>query len=769
MKDLITKFQSDVTPSGKEIVSAAVLHIFMAAMGFIAARGVIFDTLMPLGLIITSASTAAFLPSVATGAFIGYFIPAVSSGGFRYIAALFAVVAIRLMLSGYKKICENPFFLSTVTTLANVFTGAVTYSGVPLDALKLAAECLIIFGCVFLTHRTFMAFQQYRAGLSPDELGCLLVTVSIILIGFNNFTLFGISVGRTLGIFLILAAAKYGGTAIGAFCGIAVSFCAAVTGSFEGGFGIYAFAGLAVGIFSSLGKFAQSIAMVATGIIGISFMRFGDGSAIFMTEIISGGVIFLLIPRSLGIFLSKFFYPQPRVTEENGFNKALGLRLKLASDALLDVSDTVTQVSKELGKINAPDFKTVLAYIEQDACSGCKLRLHCWENKSEQTLAAVMQMINIAKGQDISQNESQLDEFRGRCLRVKKMEDTVKNRYAGYASNIAAENRIEEVRQVVSEQFEGISDMLKELSADFEKDEQYNNLAAESAAAALANIGINTSDCTAKIDKFGRMSLEMHLKTDQNTVLNRLQIMKMLSLACERDFDVPNITKTGEGALMTVNEHATFRIDVGVEQHCAVPGSICGDSYKYFNDGKGHFIMILSDGMGTGGRAAVDGAMASGLMSRLLKAGFGYDCSLKILNSSMLFKSTDESLATVDIASIDLFTGGTELYKAGAAPTVVRRSGRSGRAESSSLPIGILKDVSFDRAGIKLKANDILLMVSDGVTFEGTEWIREEVENWHDGGAQDLAEHICNCARRRRIEGRPDDITVIAAILEKTS
>lgn len=769
MKDLITKFQSDVTPNSKDIFSAVILHIFMAAIGFIAARGVIFDTLMPSGLILTAACTAAFLPSIATGAFVGYFIPAVSSGGFRYIAALFAVVAIRLMLSSYKKICENPFFLSAVTTLANVFTGAVTYSGVPLDALKLAAECLIIFGCVFLTHRTFIYFQQYRAGLSPDELGCLLVTVSIILIGFNNFTLFGISVGRALGVFLILSAAKYGGTAIGAFCGIAVSFCAAITGSFESGFGIYAFAGLAVGIFSSLGKFAQSIAMIATGIIGLSFMRFGNGSAIFMTEIISGSVIFVLMPRSIGIFLNKFFYPQPRVIEENGFNKALTLRLKLASDALLDVSDTVSQVSKELGKINAPDFKTVLAYIEQDACSGCKLRLHCWENKSEQTLSAVMQMINIAKGQDISQSDSQLDEFRGRCLRVKKMEDTVKNRYAAYASNIAAENRIEEVRQVVSEQFEGISNMLKELSDDFEKDEQYNNLAAESAAAALASIGINTSDCTAKIDKYGRMSLEMHLKTDQSTVLNRLQIMKMLSLACERDFDVPSITKTGEGALMTVNEHATFRIDIGVEQHCAVAGSICGDSYKYFNDGKGHFIMILSDGMGTGGRAAVDGAMASGLMSRLLKAGFGYDCSLKILNSSMLFKSTDESLATIDIASIDLFTGSTKLYKAGAAPTVVRRNGKSGRAESNSLPIGILKDVSFDRAGIKLKANDILLLVSDGVTFEGTEWIREELENWRDGGAQDLAEHICNCARRRRIEGRHDDITVIAAILEKTA
>ena len=82
--------------------------------------------------------------------------------------------------------------------------------------------------------------------------------------------------------------------------------------------------------------------------------------------------------------------------------------------------------------------------------------------------------------------------------------------------------------------------------------------------------------------------------------------------------------------------------------------------------------------MGTGGRAAVDGAMASGLMARLLKAGFGYNCSLKILNSSMLFKSTDESLATVDVACIDLLSGRTELLKAGAAPTVMLRGGKCG-------------------------------------------------------------------------------------------
>ncbi len=769
MKDLVKKTQEGITSSGKELMSALGIHILTAALGFVASRGIIFETLMPFGLVFLGGCSTVFLPSVAVGSFIGYLIPAVGSGGFRYIAALLAVVAVRLLLSGYRKICENPIFLGVVTLLSNAATGAVSYSGVPLDVLKLAAECIIIFGGVFIVRSTFNSLSREHAGLTLDELICLLDTVAILLIGISEFSIFGISIGFTIGVFLILASAKYGGGAASSALGIAISFAAAVTGSFEGGFGIYAFAGLAAGIFGSLGKYAQAASVVATGIIGLSFVQFKDGSGIFLTEMLIGSAAFLLIPRSSGITISKFFYRHPRLSTQNPVTKALGLRLNLAANALLDVSSTVSQVSAELGKINAPDFKTVLSYIEQDACCGCKLRIHCWETKSAETMEAVINMINLVKGGDMAQNEASLDQFRGRCLRVKKMEDAVKNRYSGYASLIAAENRIDEVRQVVSEQFEGISTMLSELALDFSSDEQFDAPAAQSAVAALKNIGIHALECAAKIDKFGRMLLEIKIKINDDTVLNRLQIMKILSLACERDFDIPNITKTGDSALITLNEHARLRIDIGVEQHCAAPGSVCGDSFKYFNDGKGRFIMVLSDGMGTGGRAAVDGAMASGLMARLLKAGFGYDCSLKILNSSMLFKSSDESLATMDIASIDLFTGNTELYKAGAAPTLVRRNGHAGRAESHSLPIGILKEVSFDRAGIRLKSGDILLLVSDGVTFDGTEWIRTELEKWGDGGAQELAEYICDCARRRYANVRPDDITVMAAIVEKTA
>ncbi len=96
-----------------------------------------------------------------------------------------------------------------------------------------------------------------------------------------------------------------------------------------------------------------------------------------------------------------------------------------------------------------------------------------------------------------------------------------------------------------------------------------------------------------------------------------------------------------------MSEKPVYRIQFGVAQHACDNAQLCGDSYDCFTDGKGRFVAIISDGMGTGGRAAVDGAMASNIMGNLVKAGLGFDCALKIVNSAMQVKSGEESFGNI--------------------------------------------------------------------------------------------------------------------------
>lgn len=768
MKDMVKISNKIENFTVKELIFASFSHIFTALMGFVACRAVVMDKLLPFGLAFLAGSCSPFTPAAAIGVFFGYFIPAAGRNGFSYIAALFAILSIKLLLSGYKKISENSYFLTFIALISNILTSSVAANGTGINIVDIATEGLLCAAGTYFFSRCFKLSSEKSVGLSYTELSELLIVISILLLGFSRISLNGISLGRILGVLLLLCGSKYGGVLAGSVAGISIALTQALSGT-DANIGVsMAFSGLICGIFSSLGKYAQILTLIIFSFIGT--VTTGDVTLISRTliETAIGSVFFLTLPRKCGIYLGKIFSVHPKISIPTGIKKSLTMRLEMASNALSDVSETVEQVSKELSKINSPDYGNVISAVEQDACAGCKLRVHCWESRKDGTIAAVLEMTKAIKQGECSPENAAPEEFKGRCLRVSRVGNATYKRYSDYASRIAAENRIDEVRSVVSDQFSGISEMLYDLSVDFKNDEQFDITCAENAAAALKNLDIRVDEAGCRIDKYGRMTVEFKLKKTPELVINKLQVMKMVSVVCERDFDIPNVSEVGGEVFITLNEHAAIGIDFGAEQICAAGSSMCGDAYKHFYDGRGHFIMVLSDGMGTGGRAAVDGAMASGLMSRLIKAGFGYDCSLRILNSSMLFKSTDESLATVDIASIDLFTGETKLFKAGAAPTVVRRSGKTGKAQSTSLPAGILREIGFDKAVIKCKVGDIILLMSDGASNNGTDWIRAELESWESGSAQELAEHIAECAKRRRNDDHEDDITVLAAILNKS-
>ena len=767
MKDIVKISNQTVKLSSKDIAFAIVQHTFVALCGFFTTRAPVMDRLLPFGISYLAGAPITYTPAAAIGIFLGYIFPIVGNGGFKYAACLFAILAIKLLLGNYKKLIQSDGFITFIAGLSSLMTSAATFRGLGGNSFDIITEMLLTAAGAYFFARGFKAVLKGQSGLTAHELVSVLVVINIIIMGLFSIGVMGVSLGRILSVLLILCASKYGGVISGAVSGVTVAFTLSLSG-IDGNIGVaVALSGLMSGVFASLGKYVQIFIVLGLSFIGAVSTSDGILVATTVIEAVCGCLIFLFIPRSLGITLGKIFAAYPKVYIPSSVKKSLTLRLNLASNALKDVSETVDKVSLELSKINAPNFSTVINAIEQDACAACKLRLHCWEKKRDDTITAILEMTKAVKQGELNPEAHTTDEFKGRCLRLSRMGNAVYKYYTDYASKIAAENRIDEVRSVVSDQFNGISSMLCDLAEDFEMQEKFDNSSAENAAAALRNIGLHLDECCSRVDKFGRMSLEMKLKKTADTVVNRAQVMRLCSIACERDFDPPTVSEVGGEIYMVLNEKAEITIDFGAEQYCANGGNLCGDAYKYFYDGKGHFIMILSDGMGTGGRAAVDGAMASGLMARLVKAGFGYNCSLKILNSSMLFKSTDESLATVDIASIDLYTGTTELYKAGAAPSILRRNGRTGKAESTSLPAGILRDVSFDTALIKCKVGDIVVLLSDGATSEGCDWIRQEIEAFRDGKAQDLAEHLCMCARRRRTDKREDDITVLCAILNK--
>lgn len=746
-------------------VSAVVKQLVAFVLGVLMARAELWQGMAPLGAAFSAGVPMKYIALAAAGSFLGYMLPFSNISALRYSAMLLAIVAIRFILGGINGVRKSAVW-SAITAATVVTTVGLVANGLNIlstGAISLAEGLLAGGGAYFIRRASFT--KDFDTALTHEQSASLLIAVSLVLTALFSVDIDGITLGRIAALLLILLAAKYGRVGLACVCGIAVALAACLYG-FSASFSLnFCLIALATGVFSRISKLAMVISSILVSAIWVIISQADNGSVQMLIETVVASFAFMLLPKTVTAGFGTLV-AQPTVTPDTkGLRRTLTMRLSFAAAALQGVSDTVEDVARCLSITKKPNFAGVLNSIENDTCKGCSFHGYCWEKQRRATVDAVLSMSEALRhGQPISDTDIP-EEFSERCLRVERFSSSVSKNYLEFKSSISAEKRVSEMRDVTVGQMNGVADMLTELSDEFKTAQKYDIAMAERVSASLREIDICANECSCVIDKFGRLTVEIRLLQTPELPLNRMKILNVIEETCDRDFEPPEINRVARSYYITATEKANFTVDCAYTQFNQGENKHCGDTCRYFYDGRGRMIALISDGMGSGGRAAVDSAMASGLAERLIKAGFGYDCTLKLVNMAMIYKSTDESLATLDISCIDLYSGKTELLKAGAAPTIVRRNGRTGRAECKSLPAGILNEVGFDKAVVTLKEDDILIMMSDGVCTDGTDWICAEAEAWQNGSAKQLADRIATVARRRRQDGHDDDITVFAAIM----
>ena len=102
-------------------------------------------------------------------------------------------------------------------------------------------------------------------------------------------------------------------------------------------------------------------------------------------------------------------------------------------------------------------------------------------------------------------------------------------------------------------------------------------------------------------------------------------------------------------------------------------------------------MVVLSDGMGVGEKAASESQAAINLLESIIDAGFVPDLAIRTVNSALYLRNREESFTTLDICLFDTFSGKAVFSKIGAVDTYIKRGWELIRIESASLPAGILR------------------------------------------------------------------------------
>ena len=244
-----------------------------------------------------------------------------------------------------------------------------------------------------------------------------------------------------------------------------------------------------------------------------------------------------------------------------------------------------------------------------------------------------------------------------------------------------------------------------------------------------------------------------------------------LRLITQQTIDVPMEIASIEETRVLLCETPLLRIEAGMAESGVTGAGENGDAYWLGKLADGRYLAALSDGMGHGAAARKESAQTVRLLRLCLEAGYSRPQTLTAVNGMMLLAGRGERFATVDLLTVDLWTGQMSLDKLGAAASKLLRGRVMTDLTGDALPLGILEKVESRTCVKKLEEGDELVLMTDGVedAFAEKASLDDAIRGaMSEATAQTCAQRLLASAAEVSSEGRRDDMTVIVLRVHKT-
>lgn len=759
----------------EEMVRKAVVCGGYFGTGLLAAQASVFGETHPFSASLLAAVPYPYLWLTFLGSMAGCLLRGLSSAQLRYLLVFGMMLAVRWVFNDLERLKRNPWTPSLMAAVPVLASGIVLegFDRMTVEQLLfLLAETLLSAGGAYFFAIVVTILAEKRIPFQPDlgELVAISLAGGVILLGLSSFSVGILLPGHIVAVVLILLCAQYGGVAAG---GISGTVCGAVLSLGNPGegqilvAGAFALAGLFAGVFCHMGKFSGTVAFILTNAICCFAGNVTSATVLGLLEITAGSVLFMLLPERWTKGLSAWFADGREDAQSGGLRHSIAMRLDFSAKALRQMSDSVREVSDKLEKMHPPTLSDVYQRAGERVCKNCVRRNLCWNASYDRTMDAFNNLTpSLQKYHRVSMEHFPV-EFSYQCGKIALLLRAINEEYENFLLNESAEQRLTELRAAVNVQFNGISDMLEDLAGEYENVRYFEKEAEERIGEMLQEAKIQGTEISCWTDRWNRKTVELRGNAADRATVTQPSILQKISEICDRKFSAPCLTTALETYRLVLSQQTVLTARVGASRHICQGNQLCGDSYDWFYDGWGRMVCVISDGMGSGGRAAVDSSMASALLAKLVKAGMSFACALKIINSMIMVRTGDETLATLDVLCIDLTTGKGECLKAGAPVTFLRHKGEVRKVTFPSLPAGILQDITFGSEKFQLSCGDLVLMVSDGALCDGEDWIAEELARWKGGASSMklLSETILARAQQRRSDQHDDDITALAVAI----
>ncbi|SKA78698.1 stage II sporulation protein E [Clostridium sp. USBA 49] len=651
-------------------------------------------------------------------------------------------------------------------------------SNISIDVAFFTAffETTAIFPIYFIINYSIICLKEIKTKhlFTNEEIVSMAITCALIVSGTWGAEIFGISLRNLFALIVVLMISYVKGSTVGAASGAAMGIIVGIcSNNMEIFISVFTICGLIAGTFKETGKILTGLSYIAAFFI-VNVFSNTNGQFKFAESIITL-IIFFIIPNKFyaRVALELDFEKKYENISSNYVDKIKSIlvnRLDNFSQVLSNMSIILENLAENDKLVMKNKSAALIENLADRVCSNCNMNSMCWKRESYYTYNAFAEIIqNYEEGKGIVP-----DEIDKKCVKrtalVKNTEEIVNN----YIISEMWRKRLSEGRELLSSQISNMASSVSEIIDDFSDNIKIDVESENNIRRILDRNKVEYKDVFCLNNKNNRLIVKLKMNACGGSQLCIKDVLPYINEALNKNMSVSddgcNINPTDKTCNVTFEETPKFHIASYAKRLCKDGESYSGDSYTFGKLQDGSYMTVLSDGMGSGPQAEQESNAAVELIEKFASTGFNRITAINTVNSIMSLKfSAEEKFSTVDVSSIDLYTGEAEFMKVGAVASFIKSGNKVEVIKSRTLPMGVLDKVDIDIIKKKVKNGDIIVMLTDGVLDYNSEaagrvdWVVEFLENTNCSNPKDLVEELIENAKKLSDDKIKDDMTAVVS------
>ncbi|SET41604.1 stage II sporulation protein E [[Clostridium] polysaccharolyticum] len=664
--------------------------------------------------------------------------------------------------------------LSGLITMAfSISNGLVVQSYKRVIVLGLLEGVLVMsLANMFYLAIDFIRTANSKQLLTNQELISVAILGGAFLYGLPDFSQYSFSVVETAACLLIVAAAyKYGagaGAVTGAACGIVLGIQSQDVRILT----VFCLTGIGTGVFRELGRIVTSFVFALLNIVLCYFTISPDFlEVVQIRALVSATLVFLLLPKPLMEKVDLYTLEPERKKKEQNLQEVTMTKLREFSDSFVKLSKSFYSLANARQTFERDEVQDIFAGLSAGLCKDCKNCSRCWEKNYYHTQQTAEAVLEAAKGQGYVRAEDFPRGFKERCIHFEQFVSETNRGMTVAALNMNWSNRMAESRVAIAGQLNEVASIIDDFSRSLNETAEVRDEKEDLVKKLLRAYQLDVKRISVIEKRNNRKQLYVNMRTRKGRCVTTKEAADILTKVYGKKIVPAAESKNIIGKeydKVSFVEDTKFQVFTGMARTSKDGEIVSGDTFSFMNLDSGETVMILSDGMGTGERASEESELVIELLEQFLEAGFTESSAIKLINSILVVNSDDQTVSTLDISSINLFTGVCSFIKIGASTTFIKRNGWIETIQSTNLPVGMFNEIDIEGSEKKLYDGDYVIMVSDGILdfvsgVDKEEIFKEILEEMDVTNPQEMADTILKRILEKEEHGVRDDMTVLVA------